>query len=113
MNRNLNSSRRDFLRLLPALAFLAAPSRLLATVRRSAFPLPDHPEPRPGVDGIRCPCGCAGLPGNYSLLSCYEAEGMARFCDICQAAGRIAYEQHAKGATLAQIRRHVDGALAQ
>jgi hypothetical protein len=63
------------------------------------------------VDGIRCSCGCAGLPGNYSLLSCYEGEGMARFCEICQAGGRIAYEQHAKGKTLAEIRRHVDGAL--
>jgi hypothetical protein len=141
--QNFSSSRREFLRMLPAFALLAAPGRLLATVH-PALPLPDHPEPRPGVnasrmlktgeldgdpdviavfdhvrtiphivDGIRCPCGCAGLPGNYSLLSCYEGEGMARFCDICQAAGRIAYEQHAQGATLAQIRRHIDGALGQ
>jgi hypothetical protein len=63
------------------------------------------------VDGIRCSCGCAGLPGNYSLLSCYEGEGMARFCEICQSGGRIAYEQHSKGKSLAEIRRHVDGAL--
>ena len=32
------------------------------------------------VDGIRCHCGCADLPGFYSLLSCYEDAGMARHC---------------------------------
>jgi hypothetical protein len=134
--------RRDFFRLVPALALLTgAPSRLLGAIDRPVVRGP-HPEPRPGVnaarmlktselngdpdlielfdhvrtiphivDGIRCSCGCAGLPGNYSLLSCYEGEGMARFCDICQSGGRIAYEQHTRGATLAEIRRHVDGAL--
>jgi len=142
--QDFDSSRRQFLRMLPAFAMLLAPSRMFAAVPGSLSAAGDHPEPRPGVnasrmlktselngdpelielfdhvrtiphivDGIRCSCGCAGLPGNYSLLSCYEGEGMARFCDICQAGGRIAYEQHAKGATLAQIRRHVDGALLQ
>ena len=36
------------------------------------------------VDGIRCQCGCAELPEFYSLLSCYEADGMAQHCVICQ-----------------------------
>src|SRR5256885_13522358 len=35
------------------------------------------------VDGIRCSCGCADLEGFYSLLSCYEAGGMAQQCVIC------------------------------
>jgi hypothetical protein len=63
------------------------------------------------VDGIRCSCGCADEPGIYSLLSCYEGSGMARFCDTCKAGGRIAYERFSKGDSLAQIRRHIDGAL--
>src|SRR5512143_2395970 len=41
------------------------------------------------VDGIRCNCGCAEEPAFYSLLSCYEGEGMARMCDICQGQGRL------------------------
>src|SRR5206468_133918 len=36
------------------------------------------------ADGIRCQCGCADLPGFYSLLSCYEKDGMAQHCLICQ-----------------------------
>src|SRR5688500_4087710 len=30
------------------------------------------------VDGIHCHCGCADLPEFYSLLSCFEADGMAQ-----------------------------------
>jgi hypothetical protein len=36
------------------------------------------------ADGIRSQCGCAELPEFYSLLSCYEADGMAQHCHICQ-----------------------------
>lgn len=60
------------------------------------------------VDGIRCQCGCANLPGFYSLLSCYESEGMARWCDICQGEGRLASRLHKAGKTLDEIRAAID-----
>lgn len=60
------------------------------------------------VDGIRCSCGCADEPGFYSLLSCYEAEGMARYCDICQGEGRLAYRLFRAGKTLDEIRAAMD-----
>jgi hypothetical protein len=60
------------------------------------------------VDGIRCQCGCADLPGFYSLLSCYESEGMARWCDICQGEGRLASRLHKAGKTLDEIRAAID-----
>jgi hypothetical protein len=60
------------------------------------------------ADGIRCQCECAGLPEFYSLLSCYEAEGMARHCLTCQGVGRLAYRLHQRGRTLNQIRAAVD-----
>jgi len=60
------------------------------------------------VDGIRCNCGCATLPGFYSLLSCYEAEGMARICPICQGQGRMAYRLFTSGQTLDEIRVAID-----
>jgi hypothetical protein len=60
------------------------------------------------VDGIRCNCGCADEPGFYSLLSCYEGEGMARVCDICQGQGRLAYRLHRAGKTLDEIRAAID-----
>jgi hypothetical protein len=60
------------------------------------------------VDGIRCQCGCADLPGFYSLLSCYESEGMARWCDICQGEGRLASRLHSSGKTLDEIRAAID-----
>lgn len=60
------------------------------------------------VDGIRCQCGCADLPGFYSLLSCYESEGMARYCPICQGEGRLAYRLHKGGKTLDEIRAAID-----
>lgn len=60
------------------------------------------------VDGIRCNCGCASLPGFYSLLSCYEADGMARDCRVCQGQGRLAVRLHAEGKCLDQIRAAVD-----
>jgi hypothetical protein len=60
------------------------------------------------VDGIRCHCGCAGSPGKYSLLSCYEADGMARFCHICQGEGRLTARLHKAGKSLEEIRSAID-----
>ncbi len=61
------------------------------------------------VDGIRCNCGCAGQPGFYSLLSCYEGESaMAQFCPICQGEGRMAARLHKAGKTLDEIRTAID-----
>ncbi len=60
------------------------------------------------VDGIGCHCGCAELEGYYSLLSCFEGEGMARHCLICQGQARLATRLHREGKTLDQIRDAVD-----
>jgi hypothetical protein len=60
------------------------------------------------ADGIRCHCGCASLPGYRSLLSCYEGEGMARHCQICQGQARLAYDLHKRGRTLGVIRATID-----
>ena len=136
---DLVPSRRGFLKSLAGVFMVFSTPRFASAAMLSGRA--EHPEPRPGidasrvlkkeelgndaeiielfdhvrtipqiVDGIRCPCGCANEPGNYSLLSCYET-GMARFCEICQACGRIAYERHAKGDSLKDIRRHIDGAF--
>ena len=65
----------------------------------------------PGVvDGIRCSCGCDAVDGFYSLLSCFEQDGMARHCEVCQGNARLAHRLHRKGRTLAQIRAAVDAA---
>lgn len=100
-----------------------------------------HPDPRPGVDasnvvaaekvpaaleeafggvraapavvdGIRCHCGCADIPEYYSLLTCYEAPGMALSCEICQRQGLLVGRMAREGATLAEIRAAVDDAFA-
>jgi hypothetical protein len=60
------------------------------------------------VDGIRCRCGCADLPGYYSLLSCYEGDAMATICPICQGEGRLAVRLHKAGKTLDEIRAAID-----
>ena len=60
------------------------------------------------VDGIGCHCGCASREGFYSLLSCYEGEGMAMMCEVCQGQGRLAYRQFKAGKTLDQIRAAID-----
>ncbi len=60
------------------------------------------------VDGIRCQCGCAELPGFHSLLSCYEGAGMARYCWICQGEGNLVSRLHSEGKTLAEIREAID-----
>jgi hypothetical protein len=91
----------------------------------SLFRAAKHPEPRPGIDaskvlttdrlvnpaagpGIRCTCGCAELPGYYSLLTCFEEGGMAQFCEICQGQARLAHRRHGEGQSLDQIRNAVD-----
>jgi hypothetical protein len=65
------------------------------------------------VDGIRCQCGCAELPEFYSLLSCYEADGMAQHCAICQGEASLAYRLHEQGKTLDQIRAAIDAKFSQ
>ena len=60
------------------------------------------------IDGIRCNCGCTNPPEFYSLLSCYESNGMARDCVICQGQGRLAVRLHKEGKTLEQIRAAID-----
>lgn len=61
------------------------------------------------IDGLRCHCGCAEVPGFYSLLSCYEGtEAMALICPICQGEGRMAARLHKEGSTLDEIRDALD-----
>ena len=60
------------------------------------------------VDGIRCNCNCTSPPEMYSLLSCYEEQGMARDCIVCQGQGRLVVRLHSEGKTLDQIRAAVD-----
>lgn len=73
------------------------------------IPLFDGIRERPEIaDGIRCNCGCAGMPGYYSLLSCYEGDAMARQCPICQGQGRLATRLHKAGKSLAEIRVAID-----
>ena len=60
------------------------------------------------VDGIRCSCGCADVKGFYSLLSCYEGDGMAQHCVVCQGQARLAYKLHNQGRSLAAIRKAID-----
>lgn len=121
-----------------ALGALLGASPLLGRSRRRTPSRGGHPDPRPGidasrvlkaedlhnpaaaavydmvreiprvVDGIRCHCGCADLPGYYSLLTCYEEGGMAQDCAICQGQARLVHKGHRKGSTLDEIRAMVD-----
>ncbi len=86
-------------------------SRVLATdqVAPHVRDLYDRVRAVPGViDGIGCHCGCAELPGMYSLLSCYEGSGMAQYCDVCQGEARLATHLHDEGHSLAEIRAAID-----
>jgi hypothetical protein len=65
------------------------------------------------ADGIRCQCGCADDPEFYSLLSCYEADGMAQHCHICQGEARLAFTMHEAGQTLDEIRAAIDDRFTQ
>jgi hypothetical protein len=126
----MNLSRRTF--LVSAFALAAMPRRGLA------LGFGTHPEPRPGItgaavltraqlhekdaaevfdivrgipqiaDGIRCHCGCAERPGFRSLLSCFESDGMAQHCSVCQGAAKLAHRLHRRGRTLQQIREAID-----
>ena len=60
------------------------------------------------ADGIFCYCGCDEMPEHYSLLSCYEGDGMAQAWVICQGEGKMVYELHKKGKTLEEIRSAID-----
>lgn len=60
------------------------------------------------ADGIRCHCGCAELPDFRSLLSCYEGDGMAQHCEICQGQGKLAYTLFKQGKSLDDIRAAID-----
>ena len=76
---------------------------------RDAAPVFDMVREIPQViDGIRCQCGCASMEGKYSLLSCFEADGMAGHCEVCQNEGRLAYRLHKRGKTLKEIRAAID-----
>jgi hypothetical protein len=116
---------------LTGLALRPAGAQLLAAAA-------DHPDPRPDIDGatvltadqltaphlaelfdavreiphiadgLRCFCGCAHIEGYRSLLTCYEAPGMAQYCEICQGQARLAHGRWKEGQTLDQIRRATD-----
>lgn len=63
----------------------------------------------PGIaDGVRCQCGCANLEGFRSLLVCFEGNGMATMCQICQTQGRMVVRLAERGRSLDQIRAAVD-----
>lgn len=128
-------SRRHFLaRCTAGLGALLLPLPALSAVRRNGHPTPrqgvtgakvltkDQLKDAPqlvelfdGVraipqiaDGIRCNCGCAEIPGMYSLLSCYEGDAMAKACPICQGEGRLAVRLHKEGKSLDEIRTAID-----
>jgi hypothetical protein len=65
------------------------------------------------VDGIHCHCGCAELPEFYSLLSCFEADGMAQHCVICRGEASLVFRMHEQGKSLDQIRAAVDKQFSQ
>jgi hypothetical protein len=132
------STRRQFvLSLSGGLFCLAAgPGELLAMPLGSRRR--GHPDPRPGIDaskvratsslknpaaadafdaaheipqildGIRCHCGCAEQADKYSLLSCYEGDAMAQFCDICQGQANLARRLVKMRRSLDQIRAAID-----
>jgi hypothetical protein len=130
------ATRRTFVTLIGALLLGLTPRRVRAAGARRApgHPTPrpgidaskvlpdsalaDWPDALPAfvaareipqvLDGIRCNCGCAGLPGFYSLLSCYESEGMARHCPICQGQAKLALRLHRAGKSLDEIRAAID-----
>jgi hypothetical protein len=60
------------------------------------------------LDGLYCHCHCSQTVGHRSLLTCFQTEHGAA-CDICQGEAMLADELAAKGASLADIRRAIDG----
>lgn len=66
------------------------------------------------ADGIKCSCGCSNMSFEfYSLLSCYEKNGMAVNCGTCQKLGRLVVKMQKEGKTLDQIRAAVDADSAE
>lgn len=124
-------NRRNF--VLQSLGILVAAA---ARAEGATHMRPNHPEPRAGitsekvlkadqvadgkeefdmvreiphiVDGIRCPCGCSDREGFYSLLSCFEGEGMAQNCRVCRNCARTAHRLHKDGKSLNEIRATID-----
>src|SRR5687768_2994600 len=127
MSDGIHSRRRFLLSLTGILAAVAGPVLpaygSLGPRRQSTHPTPrpgidasrvvprqrlaEHPDlaevfdmvrEMPSVaDGIRCHCGCAEVPGYYSLLSCFEGDGMAQHCELCQSQARLAHRLHRAG----------------
>ena len=65
------------------------------------------------ADGIACYCGCMLPPmSRRSLLSCYEVDGMARGCEICQGTARLVIRRHREGQAMDRIRAAVDARYA-
>ncbi|MBL0170504.1 MAG: hypothetical protein IPP90_07170 [Gemmatimonadaceae bacterium] len=60
------------------------------------------------ADGIGCHCGCADFNGHRSLLTCYEADAMAKSCPICQGEGRVAVRMAKARKSLNEIRIAID-----
>ena len=60
------------------------------------------------ADGIRCHCGCPETPGYRSLLNCFEGEGMAQHCAICQGQAKLAHKMFKRGKSLKEIRAAID-----
>lgn len=83
---------------------------MVAQIRHeSATPVFDQVREIPQIiDGIRCYCGCADNPDHYSLLSCFEGEGMAQQCAVCQGEARLVHRLHRDGWSLAGIRSSID-----
>jgi hypothetical protein len=130
------STRREFVQSAVVAAIVLRAPKLSAHSRSAS--LGGHPEPRPGIDaskvratsslknpgaadafdaaheipqildGIRCHCGCAEQADQYSLLSCYEGDAMAQFCDICQGQANLARRLTKMRRSLDQIRAAID-----
>lgn len=78
-----------------------------------AIPIYDGVREMPHIaDGLRCYCGCAEWEGYRSLLTCFEQNGMARYCDGCLSEAELAHRRWKEGQSLAQIRRAVDARFA-
>jgi len=66
------------------------------------------------ADGIKCSCGCSNMSIEfYSLLSCFEKNGMAVNCGTCQKLGRLVVKMHKQSKSLDQIRAAVDADSAE
>ena len=131
---NVTVTRRGFLLLLPGALVALGTRRGWAAGAQVKHPTPrrgidasrvlaakdldDNPDTRRAfelvrqipqiADGIRCSCGCAEIEGYYSLLSCFEKDGMAQHCEVCQGHAVLAHRLHRAGKSLNQIRAAID-----